>query len=290
MRNRSGVTGNGRLDDGGRLEVLQWGICSDPGPVRQHNEDCAGAHVATDASGRGPLFAVADGLGGHAAGDVASRLAIAALLTTWATCGAEEPTKALRACARSANEAVVAASYEPGHAGMGSTLTAVTFVGREALIAHVGDSRAYLIRDDSCVQLTSDHSRVGEMLRMKLLTPERAANHPARSQLTRSLGSALIMNVDVIRRPIQVGDVFVLCSDGLWDDVSQVQLQASGAALRASAGESADGEARTTARELVDIAIARGAADNVTAVVVHILSDQPVASAEGRRSLFRRRR
>src|SRR5262249_31479479 len=151
----------------------------------------------------------------------------------------------------------------------------------------VGDSRAYLVRGDSCRQLTTDHSRVGEMMRMKLLTPEQAANHPARSQLTRSIGGDLTVQVDVVRESLEVGDTFVLCSDGLWDDVRSQEIAAIAGAL----GSHELPTAVAAADALVSLAVERQAADNVTAVVVHVPSGLPIPAAGARRrSLFRRGR
>ncbi|HKA03805.1 MAG TPA: protein phosphatase 2C domain-containing protein, partial [Acidimicrobiales bacterium] len=160
------VSGNGTLRSGAVLAKLSWGLRSDPGPYRDHNEDFAGAFAPTipdDAWDRGPVFVVADGLGGHDAGEVASRTAVDAVLDAWKSEAPGEPMRSLRAATRSANTAVLDRAWTDSHAGMATTLTALTLAGREAVIAHVGDSRAYLVRAETCRQLTADHSRVGEM-------------------------------------------------------------------------------------------------------------------------------
>jgi protein phosphatase len=283
-----GEVGNGTLSAGGVLAKLSWAMCSVPGNVRPHNEDFGGAFAPTipdDAWDRPPLFVVADGLGGHAAGEVASRLATEAVLRSWTESQPTRPHQALRAAVRAANVAVYDAALEQHHRGMGTTLTALTLAGKEASIAHVGDSRAYLARDDECTQLTSDHSRAAEMVRMKLITPEQATRHPARSMLTRSLGAELSVQVDIARTDIRRDDVFVLCSDGLWDVVGRADLLATLSDL-GSASMPTPGEA---AAALVDLAVKRGTADNVTAVVVQVKSDRPIPGAGSRRSLFRRR-
>jgi protein phosphatase len=279
--------GNGNLLDGGTTAYVDWGLCSDQGPMRDHNEDYAladasGRDEQGDAAVRPPLFIVADGLGGHAAGEVASRTAGESARRHWATASVDDAPKALRAAVRAANTAVHMASFEPGRAGMGSTLTALGLAGGEAVIAHVGDSRAYLIRGETSVQLTSDHSRVGEMLRMKLITPEQAAVHPARSQLTRSLGSTPGLQVDLVRREVLPGDVFILCTDGLWGEVAQQELRESAAELAAGLVD-----AMSAARELVALAVSRGAADNITAVVVRVGAKLPTGATQPRRSLLR---
>jgi protein phosphatase len=282
-------SGNGRLHSGAVLSVLAWGLCSDPGPIREHNEDYAAAFALTtpdDAWDHSPVFAVADGMGGHAAGEVASRTAVEALLATWTGGPQSAISPALRSATRAANVAVFDAAMEPGHRGMGTTLTAAALNGHEVAIAHVGDSRAYLVRDDQCDQLTTDHSRVGEMLRMKLITAEQAAVHPARSQLTRSLGGDPTVQVELTRHDLRRGDVLILCSDGLWDVISRSDLVEETELLQAA-------EVATPAElaaRLVTTAVKREATDNVTALVVHVTSDRPIPPAITRRSLFRRNR
>jgi len=280
--------GNGELRAGGVLAQLAWGLRSTAGEIREHNEDFAGAHAPSgpdDVLDATPLFLVADGMGGHAAGEVASRTAVESLLEEWRSNEADDVSKALRAAARKANTAVYDASLTNSRSGMGTTLTALALSGREAVIAHVGDSRAYLVRGDSCRQLTSDHSRVGEMLRMKLITPEQAARHPARSQLTRTIGTDINVQVDILREPLRDGDTFLLCSDGLWDEVAAHEIAA---AARSLLGPGPD--AMVAAEQLVATAVSRGAADNVTAVLVRVVTVPPVPASGAKRSFFRRGR
>lgn len=283
-----GEAGNGTLSTGGVLAKLSWAMCSVPGDVRPHNEDFGGAFAPTtpdDAWDRPPLFVVADGLGGHAAGEVASRLATEAVLKTWTEAQPTRLPQALRSAVRAANVAVYDAALEHHRRGMGTTVTALTLAGKEAAVAHVGDSRAYVVRGDECTQLTSDHSRAAEMVRMKLITPEQATRHPARSMLTRSLGADPTVQVDVVSTEIRRDDVFVLCSDGLWDVVGRADL----VEVLAELGTGAMPTPGEAAAALVDLALKRGTADNVTAVVVQVKSDRPIPGAGSRRSLFRRR-
>jgi serine/threonine protein phosphatase PrpC len=282
-------TGNGRLAEHAVLAKLAWALHSEPGDVRPHNEDFAGAYAPTvpdDAWDRGPLWVVADGMGGHAAGEVASRLATETVLASWANGAPAAPAAALRDAVRRANAAVLDASHEVGRRGMGTTVVALTFAGTEALIANVGDSRAYRVRERECTQLTTDHSRVAEMLRMRMISPEQAATHPARSMLTRSLGAELMVQIEISKEPLRKDDTFVLCTDGVWDVVPRTDIADVVAALD-------KGELATTADAaalLVGTAIERGAADNVTAVVVRLTSDRPIPAAGGRRLFFRRGR
>jgi protein phosphatase len=281
--------GNGQLVLAGQADKLSWGLRSDPGQVRPHNEDFVGFFVPEGGDehwDRGPLFVVADGLGGHAAGEVASRVAVEGMVAAWRQGAPGAPNQALRTAARAANVAVYDAALEGGRRGMGTTLTALTLAGREAQIAHVGDSRAYLVRGGDCRQLTADHSRVGELLRMRLITPEQAASHPARSMLTRSLGAEAAVQIDLVRQPVEPGDRFVLCSDGLWDSVARAEI----AEVVASAGAGEPASPAEAARALVELALERKAPDNVSAAVVWVTSDQPIPAAGPRRSLFRRGR
>jgi PPM family protein phosphatase len=283
------TAGNGRLAEHAILAKLSWALCSEPGDIRPHNEDFAAAYAPTvpeDAWDRGPLWVVADGMGGHAAGEVASRLAVETLLETWKSGSAGAAAGGLRSGVRAANNAVCDAGMESGRRGMGTTVTALTLAGREALIAHVGDSRAYLVRSGQCTQLTTDHSRVAELLRMRLITPEQAADHPARSMLTRSLGADMMVQVDIVKQPIARNDVFVLCSDGMWDMVSRPDI----AQIVETIGTADIPTPAEATHRLTETAIKRGATDNVTALVVRITSDQPIAAGAARRSIFRRGR
>jgi serine/threonine protein phosphatase PrpC len=255
------------------LPELSWAIRSDPGVARTENEDFVGAYAPEELEDRGPLFVVADGMGGHAAGEVASRIAVETVFAEWMSGPAAPPRQALRSAVRAANSAVFAASLDNEHRGMGTTIVALALAGHEALTGHVGDSRAYLIRNGQCSQLTADHSRVGEMLRSRLITPEQAANHPARSMLTRSLGHDPGVQVDLTRTEVEPGDCFVLCSDGLWDLVSRSEI--AEATSEAGADDAAAG--------LLKTALERGAPDNVSAIVVRVntvLTPPPAASVK----------
>jgi len=282
-------SGNGRLIEHAVLAKLAWALHSEGGDARPHNEDFAGAYAPTipdDAWDRGPLWVVADGMGGHAAGEVASRMATETALASWGEGSPAPPAAALRDAVRKANTAVHDASHDAGRRGMGTTIVALTFAGTEALIANVGDSRAYRVRDGECTQLSTDHSRVAEMVRMRMISPDQAASHPARSMLTRCLGNDLTVQVEIAKEPLRKDDTFVLCTDGVWDVVPRSDIADIGMALMkgdlATPADAAD--------RLVRTAIERGTTDNVTAVVVRLTSDRPIPAAGARRLFFRRGR
>lgn len=263
---------------------LSWALRSHPGRRREDNEDFVGAYAPAEPDSRGSLFVVCDGMGGHAAGEVASRLAVETLVENWVGSTGGSAHQTMRSAVRSANSVVFSASLDADRRGMGTTLTSLALVGRESLeavIGHVGDSRCYRVRHGQCEQLTSDHSRVGEMLRMRLITPEQAKNHPARSQLSRSLGGEPAVQVDIVRNPVVPEDSFVLCSDGLWDLVSMREI------AHAAVTGPADG-----AEELIAMALDRGAPDNVTVIVVVMSPDIPTpdlsAAGESRFGFLKR--
>src|SRR6266545_3809540 len=179
---------------------------TDPGRKRRRNED---AYVVEP-----PLFAVADGMGGAQAGEVASRLAAAALKERGATTltGSER----IVALIQEANRRVYDRSNEdPSASGMGTTITVALVGDGQVAFGHVGDSRAYLIRDGSMEQLTEDHSLVAELMRSGKLSPEEAETHPQRSVITRALGTDPDVDVDTFSVETKPGDLFLLCSDGL---------------------------------------------------------------------------
>jgi len=202
-----------------------------------------------------PLFAVCDGMGGAEAGEVAAGLAVETLAARFAA------GEGIVAAARAANAAVYArASERREESGMGTTLTALVVDEDQGHFAHVGDSRAYRLRDGVLEQLSADHSLVGEMVREGRLTPEEAAAHPHRSVLSRALGTEAEVEIDRFSVDLRSGDVLLLCSDGLTSEVSDDEIREMlGAATPAEA-----------ARALVDAARAAGGHDNVTVVVIRI--------------------
>ena len=236
------------------------GAATDVGRVRDGNED---AYLVDHAMG---LMAVADGMGGHRAGEVASVTALEALRAA-ITSG-----RPLRESIEDANNAVFAkAQTDTNLRGMGTTLTAGTLVaGGTMLVGHVGDSRAYLLHDGELRQVTDDHSLVEELVREGRLTSDEAAVHPQRSIITRALGVDASVEVDVYPVELAPGDRLLLCSDGL---TGMVQPETIAATLRRE-----DDPARAAA-QLIDAANQAGGEDNITVVVVAVTDEAPVRAA-----------
>jgi protein phosphatase len=244
------------------VSKLLVGSATDVGLVRSNNQD---QFLVSPG-----LYAVADGMGGHAAGEVASSTAIKALQAAFAA-GGEHTAEALESAARAANRAVwEQARTNRGMLGMGTTLVALAVVehgdGTNALaVAHIGDSRLYLLREGALKQLTVDHSLVQELVDDGRISPAQAAVHPQRHVLTRALGVEPTVQVDLIDVTPSYGDRYLLCSDGLPREASDDQI----AAVLTRFSDPSE-----AAKELVTLANDRGGSDNVTAVVVDVLANE----------------
>ncbi len=234
------------------------GSATDVGRVREHNED--------NLVVRAPLFAVADGMGGQRAGEVASRTAVS-VIDAWLDAARPTDGPGLERLLQAANEAIwSAATADPELRGMATTCTVLAADGSAAILAHVGDSRAYLYRDGTLRQLTSDHSVVAELVRSGLLDPARAGSHPQRNLVVRALGAGPSLEVDLTDIDIAAGDRLLLCTDGLTNLV--------GDAVIAGVLSRVHGPA-VAAASLVALANEQGGDDNVTVIVVDIEGADP---------------
>lgn len=233
---------------------------SDPGCVREGNEDAAGFWPCED----GYLFAVADGLGGHLSGEVASALALEVLSREMTAAPAAGPLmKKLRRAVQQANlEIYQKAITVPELHRMGTTLTASTVTGGTLVAVHIGDSRLYLLRDGALSQLTKDHTSVWEQVEYGILTPEEARTHPNRHTLTRYLGHDLIASIDALTMDLRAGDVLFQCSDGVHDVLPESELTDL---LR-------DNRPETACREIVRRCLDAGGPDNITVQVAVVIS------------------
>lgn len=259
------------------LELEACGL-SEAGPHRETNEDSIGCFAPPDPLAlqrKGYLYVVADGLGGHAAGEVASASAVARVGEEYYSPSNHtriEP--ALRQSVQAANLRIHELTHRnPEYRSMETTLTALAIAGAQAYVAHIGDTRAYHWRDGRLTQLTADHSEAAELVRMRILKPERVRDHPGRSTLTRTLGSRMIPRPDYLRHPLQQGDQLVLCSDGLWSELEDAELCD---ALSAESPQSA-------AHALIQLALARECSDNVSVQVIRVLAvdEAPQPSRNG---------
>ena len=242
------------------MRVVDYAIATHAGRVRRKNED---AYFAEP-----PLFAVADGMGGALAGELASRIAVQALGELVEEGSDEER---LASTVRLANRRVAErATSDPRASGMGSTVTAALVGPRSVAFAHVGDSRAYLWRAGALTRLSDDHSLVAEWVKAGALAPEEAALHPQRSVITRALGADWQVDVDTWTMPARAGDVILLCTDGLTGFVDE-------AAIASTLAENDDLD--TVVNALVDAANAAGGEDNITAVAMRLEADDEAAAA-----------
>lgn len=247
-----------------RRLVVRAVLRSDVGLVRSENQDfgaCTTPEEEKESHPGGRLLIVADGMGGHRGGATASRLAAETVKAQYLGSETTDIPTALRESLTRANSRIfLEAQTNPELRGMGTTTSALAVRGGEGWLAHVGDSRIYLVRDEEIRQLTEDHSLVATMVREGLLTSAEAETHPRRNVLQRSMGVAEDVEVDVLG-PIELrpGDVFILCSDGLHGLVKENELkEIAGKPLEAAADE------------LLRKALERGAPDNVTVIVARV--------------------
>lgn len=243
--------GHRTTTEGRAMPVLTAAARSDIGRVRENNEDAA---LCLD-----HVVAVADGMGGHAGGEVAAALAITLIEAAFTGRSVDELVAAVRAANRAIAER---ADTMAGLEGMGTTICAAGAIADgQVAVVNVGDSRAYLFRDGELRQLTDDHSVTGELVRRGELTAAAAAEHPHRNVLTRALGVGSTVDVDAALHDLHSGDRLLLCTDGLFNELTADEITSV-------LGSTPDAAAAADA--LVDIALAHGGHDNVTAVVADL--------------------
>lgn len=239
--------------------------------MREDNQDAIHITDYPHTAGAGFLFAIADGMGGYAHGGLASTLALETFLNEISAQTRQPVLRALQQGIETANLKVYQKARQMDAGRMGTTLTAAYILGDMLYLAHVGDSRAYLIRDGQATCLTSDHTTVGDMVRAKLIPAAKIRTHAQRSILTKSIGTDLFVQPDIIQQKLKPGDCLILCSDGLWsvvedDDFAKITAQAS------SVSE--------ISQNLVDLALAHHTDDNVSVVSFSIRSFIPVSAEQ----------
>lgn len=254
------------------IELEAHGL-SEIGKVREDNQDALRSYTPSEADVPGFLFAVADGMGGYEYGGVASAQALETFISTAAVRLSSDPPQAMKKGVQDANLRVYQESVRL-KARMGTTLTGVYLTGSTLHSAHVGDSRAYLIRDGKAACLTDDHTRVGEMVRARVLSPDKVRHHAQRSVLNRCLGMELFVQPDITHALIRSGDVIMLCSDGLWSAVEDDEIAAI-------VGSSHDPEAITA--HLIESALDHDSDDNISAWTICV-RHAPNTAQEKRRA------
>ncbi len=246
------------------IASVKMGAKTDLGRVRDNNEDKFDFFEPEDPATlavKGSVYAVADGMGGHSAGQIACELALKTFLSVYYADPSPDKEASLRRAVTEANGLIYdTAQAIPDRQGMGTTLTAAVLCEDTLMIAQVGDSRAYLLRGGKITQLTEDHSWVAEQVRLGAMTLAEAQVSPFRNIITRSVGTAATVEPDIFTQSLQAGDTFVLCSDGLTGHVEPSEIQ-----------EMVQGQSpSSSAMALVEAANERGGRDNITALVLSI--------------------
>ena len=256
-------------------QVLEVASCTDPGMVRSHNEDS----IASDPANG--LVVLADGMGGYNAGEVASGMATTVIVTEMQQILAnlqphqidektneELGTRLVREQVLKANTSIYQASQsQPQYAGMGTTLIVCLFFDNRVLVAHIGDSRVYRLRESEFTQVTRDHSLLQEQIDSGLITPEQAKHAAHKNLVTRALGIDPSVEPEIHEYPVKPGDIYLLCSDGLCDMVEDEDI---GMTLQAIGGN-----LKLAAQQLVQMANDNGGKDNVSVILVRVLREYP---------------
>ena len=274
----AGGNPGGQAFSGTSMLELEFAELSDPGKVRGHNEDYLGHAVPGNdhARERGWLFALADGVGGQDRGEVASRLAVETLQSGFEDYRPNEsPAASLERLVQAANLKIceAAASASPGGSSMCTTVVACLLRFDRVIVAHVGDSRCYLIRRGQAEVLTRDHSLVGEQVRMGLLTEEEAQQSERRHLLSRSLGANLFVNVDLDERQLLPGDILLLSSDGLHGSVTAKEIAILTGQFH---------HLNEAGRALVSLARDKDGSDNISVQLIRVKNVERMGMYRGR--------
>jgi serine/threonine protein phosphatase PrpC len=256
-----------------KLRLAAAGL-TDIGRRREHNQDNVTHYVPPDENQlavKGALFVVCDGMGGHAAGEVASELGVNTIRDVYYSSHDEDVIENIASAVRAANGAIYDyAQLHPESKGMGTTCVSVLIHGGRAYFVNIGDSRGYLARDGDMRQVTLDHSWVAEQVRAGLLTEEQARTHAHRNVITRSLGTGPSVTADLFVETLKQGDRILLCSDGLHGYVDEREIKREMLTRP---------EPEVGVQALVDMANSNGGPDNITALVIHLL-EVPAVTGE----------
>ena len=258
-------------------QTLEIATCTDPGMVRSHNEDSIAADQANG------LVVLADGMGGYNAGEVASGMATTVIVTEMRQIltnakpyevdqknNEEIAARLVREQVLKANSSIYqAAQSQPQYAGMGTTLVVGLFYDNRMLVAHLGDSRLYLLRDAKFKQVTRDHSLLQEQIDSGLITAEQAKNAQHKNLVTKALGIDPSVEPEIHEYPVRAGDIYLLCSDGLCDMVDDEDI--------GMAVQTFGNNLKMAAEHLVQMANDNGGRDNVSVILVRVLREYPAA-------------
>ena len=234
------------------------------GHVREENQDTIRLPEGQDGSGldgKGLLFALADGMGGYALGTLASQMALDILYKTHDEAPKTPSLKTLKTGIETANLNIYKEAQRRGVGRMGTTLTAAMFSGSSLFLGHVGDSRAYLVRGGRASSITNDHSMVGDLVRMKVLPPEKVSTHAQRSILTKAVGLGLFIQPDLTRLDLQTGDRLIICCDGVWSVIRDEEFSQLAAEHQ---------DVSKLSQVLIDLALDRKTDDNVSVIAIRV--------------------
>lgn len=249
------------------------------GKVRRDNQDAVRLCDPNDEFSTvvGHLYGIADGMGGYAHGGVASSLALQTFFETFYAADGVSPLQKFRVSIQNANLSVYQTAQRMAAGRMGTTLTAVNIIGKKVYIGHVGDSRAYLIRGNKSTCLTNDHTRVGELVRMRVLSPEKVRTHSQRSVLEKCLGLTLFVQPDIFQLQVQEEDVIILCTDGVWSVVEDNEFTDLVNKARG---------AEDLSQRIFDLAMNRDSDDNLSVVVLYLRHLTNVETTEERKRFW----
>lgn len=254
---------------------IESGGLSVIGPVREDNQDTIHFPNGDRPVGRGLLFAIADGMGGYAHGGIASSLALESFSSIIANHNGNSIVRTMQRGVETANIKIYQKARQLDAGRMGTTLTAAYVIGDMLYLAHVGDSRAYLIRDGKAICLTEDHTTVGDMVRSKLISSDKIRTHAQRSVLTRSVGFDLFVQPDITQQKLREGDRLILCSDGVWSVIEDEEF-----AQVVSKTSSVD----EISQKLINLALHHHTDDNASVVVFHLRKLIPVSMEQEARN------
>jgi len=233
------------------------------GNVRDDNQDAVWLCNPNDeiTSKVGHLYGIADGMGGYAHGGIASSLALETFFETFYEANGATPLQKFRVGIQNANLSVYQAAQRMASGRMGTTITTVNIIGSNVYVGHVGDSRAYLIRDNKSTCLTNDHTRVGELVRLKMLAPDKIRTHSQRSVLEKCLGASLFVQPDIFKVPVQEDDLLILCTDGVWSVIEDDEFAHLTKHFK---------NPEMLGKEIINLAMNRDSDDNLSIIVLQL--------------------